>query len=232
MRTQRNSQSWVFFCQAWWRAHSARGIWQLEECGLRVVNGKTQKGMLIQDFLALPLLLEDVPSFGIGEDPSYRKVLQPVLGKGDVQSALQFRVFNLPRGHFGVCVSWTPYSPVTRAQECMFKSVYNLCAMNRSWYPLSFNPSLCPPLWILPVTFCFAVGVNGWEGHIGQASGCLLSFCCCGQKPGSAGSTLPSVFLSFLKGEQQRCKLQSLPREKGTQRGNSGDKCAGSRGGG
>lgn len=85
--------------------HSARGIWQLEECGLRVVNGKTQKGMLIQDFLALLLLLEDVPSFGIGEDPSYRKVLRPVLDKEDVQSTLQFRVFNLPRGHFGVCVS-------------------------------------------------------------------------------------------------------------------------------
>lgn len=63
--------------------NSAGGIWQLEECGLRVVNGKTQKGVIIQDFLALPLSLEDVPSFGIGEDPSYRKVLRPVLGKGD-----------------------------------------------------------------------------------------------------------------------------------------------------
>lgn len=55
--------------------HSAGGIWQLEEGGFRVVNGKTQKGVIIQDFLALPLSLEDVPSFGIGEDPSYRKVL-------------------------------------------------------------------------------------------------------------------------------------------------------------
>ena len=63
------------------------------------MNRKTQTGVLIQDFLALPLSLEDVPSFGIGEDPSYRKVLQPVLGKGDVQSALQLRVFSLPRGH-------------------------------------------------------------------------------------------------------------------------------------
>lgn len=63
------------------------------------MNGKTQTGMLIQDFLALPLSLEDVPSFGIEEDPSSRKVFRPVLGKGDVQSALQLRVFNFPRGH-------------------------------------------------------------------------------------------------------------------------------------
>lgn len=120
-------------------------------------------------------------------------------------------------------------NPIFSSDSCterLYKSVYNLCAMNRS--SASLCPSilsLCPLLWILPVTVCFAVGVNGWEGHIAKRQAAFLSVCCCGQKPGSAGSTLPSVFLSFLKKENSRdANCRACPGRRAHKEA-PGDKC-------
>lgn len=47
------------------------------------------------------------------------------------------------------------------------------------------------------------------------------------EAPLGQASTLLNVFLSLYKGDQQRCKLLSLLREMGIQRGNSGGQVCG-----
>lgn len=70
-------------------------------------------------------------------------------------------------------------------------------------------------------------GVNGWEGHIGQASGCLLSVCCCGQSL-ALQAHFAKCFSVIFKRRTAEMQLQSLPREH-THKEAPSDKCAGSR---